>query len=223
MSGTSKAVLSICVLLLAGLVVYYGMGPVDSPNLTVGDIPSRNPNTVKLFGRNLDAATAALGIPSPIVEISNEPANLINQVVKIEKVEPMPALQPAVEEQVSEVELVFYTVVSGDTLGEIAHKLMGSAIYASQIADLNDIDNPRTIQLGRRLQIPGISFSKQSPLNTALPSTAMMHVIQDGETLSDIAQDYLGSPHMWIDVWNANKSRITNPDRLKVGVSIVIP
>jgi nucleoid-associated protein YgaU len=49
------------------------------------------------------------------------------------------------------------------------------------------------------------------------------HVIQDGETLSDIAEDYFGSPHQWMVIWNANKSRILNPDRLKVGTSIVIP
>ena len=59
MSGTSKAVLSICVLLLAGLVVYYGMAPVDTPTISVGDFPARNPNNVRLFGRDLDAATAA--------------------------------------------------------------------------------------------------------------------------------------------------------------------
>ena len=61
MSGTSKAVLSICVLLLAALVVYYGMAPATQPSITVGDIPSRTVNDVQLFGRDLDAAAAALG------------------------------------------------------------------------------------------------------------------------------------------------------------------
>ncbi|MDP6693926.1 MAG: LysM peptidoglycan-binding domain-containing protein, partial [Phycisphaerales bacterium] len=49
------------------------------------------------------------------------------------------------------------------------------------------------------------------------------YVIQSGETLSDIAEDFLGSPHKWRLIWEANKQRIPNPDRLKIGTTIVIP
>lgn len=222
MSGTSKAVLSICVLLLAGLVVYYGMAPVDQTSLTIGDIPARNANNVRLFGRDLDAATAALGIPSAIVEIIEEPVALealpSNPVV-------VESLPPVVKEPSTVKEQVYYTVVSGDTLGEIAHKLLGSARYASRIAALNNINDPRSLQLGRSLRIPEIAATKVNPsvVQSEIPANTTMHMIQDGETLSDIAEDYLGSPHQWMAIWNANKSRISNPDRLVVGTSIVIP
>lgn len=222
MSGTSKAVLSICVLLLAGLVVYYGMAPVDQRALSIGDIPARNANNVRLFGRDLDAATAALGIPSPIVEITEERVPLETLPSNPVIVESLP---PVVEEPATVKEQVYYNVVSGDTLGEIAHKLLGSAKYASRIAALNNINDPRSLQLGRTLRIPDIAATKVNPsaVQSEIPANTTIHVIQDGETLSDIAEDYLGSPHRWRAIWDANKSSISNPDRLVVGKSIVIP
>ena len=39
MSGTSKAVVSICVLLLASLVVYYGMAPPQQSTAQLVDNP----------------------------------------------------------------------------------------------------------------------------------------------------------------------------------------
>ena len=214
MSGTSKAVLSICVLLLAGLVVYYGMAPTTTPQVAVGDLPTRDkPTEVRMFGRDLEAAAAALGIAPAIVEIAEEP-------VHVEKVEEV-AVTAEVPESAPRVE----KPQAGDTLGGIAHKLLGSAKHASKIATLNNIDDPRTIQLGRTLRIPELNKPTSEPVSTssAIPANATTHVIQDGETLSDIANDYLGSPHKWMQIWEANKSRISNPDRLKVGVSIVIP
>jgi nucleoid-associated protein YgaU len=226
MTGTSKAVLSICVLLLAALVLYYGMVPVDTQPSAVGDIPSRRTTDVHLFGRDLDAAAAALGIPSAIVKIAEEPATIENAAEPEKVVESEPAVVPISTKPVLPTkEEVLYNVVSGDTLGGIAQKLLGSSRHAAKIASLNGIVDPRTIQLGRTLRIPSIdtpvAVAVAGP--TTIPSHVTTHIIQSGETLSDIAEDYLGSPHQWLVLWNANKSRISNPDRLKVGVSIVIP
>jgi len=228
MSGTSKAVLSICVLLLAGLVVYYGMAPTTTPQVAVGDLPTCDkPTEVRMFGRDLEAAAAALGIAPAIVEIAEEPVH-VEKVEEVAVTAEVPESAPRVEKpqaKPEKEELTLYTIVSGDTLGGIAHKLLGSAKHASKIATLNNIDDPRTIQLGRTLRIPELNKPTSEPVSTssAIPANATTHVIQDGETLSDIANDYLGSPHKWMQIWEANKSRISNPDRLKVGVSIVIP
>ena len=215
MSGTSKAVLSICVLLLAALVVYYGMTPANRPPTTVGDIPARNVNELQLFGRDLDAAAATLGIPPAVVGIVEEP-----KPIETGPVTELPVTAPVIPE-----ELVNYTVMPGDTLGAISLRLYGSTKYASKIASFNGIDDPRNIQPGRNLRIPELPLSNQqvSVSHPETPAQAETYVIQDGETLSDIAQDFLGSPHKWHLIWEANKQRIPNPDRLKVGTTIVIP
>ena len=228
MTGTSKAVLSICVLLLAGLVVYYGMAPATTPQVAADDLPARiQANEVRMFSRDLEAAAAALGIAPAIVEISEKPV-VIETVKEVDVATEIFETEPVIkieQEQPAKKKLVLYTVVSGDTLGGIAYRLLGSAKYASNIASLNSIDDPRTIQLGRTLRIPEMTAPVSKPVrsNPAIPANATVHLIQDGETLSDIASDYLGSAHKWMQIWEANKTRLPNPNRLKVGVSIVIP
>jgi nucleoid-associated protein YgaU len=178
-----------------------------------------------MFSRDLEAAAAALGIAPAIVEISEKPV-VIETVKEVDVVTEIFETEPKIEqEQPAKKKLVLYTVVSGDTLGDIAYRLLGSAKYASNIASLNRIDDPRTIQLGRTLRIPEMTAPVSKPVrsNPAIPANATVHLIQDGETLSDIASDYLGSAHKWMQIWEANKTRIPNPNRLKVGVSIVIP
>jgi len=204
------------------------MAPVHTPQLTVGDLPTRmHPNEVRMYSRDLDAAIVALGIAPPIIEIAEDPVleeEISEAIEKLEVVAPQQVADPQ-QELPSKREQILYTVVSGDTLGGIAHKLLGSAKYASNIASLNNIDDPRTIQLGLTLRIPELTtaISKTLVLEPVIATNTTIHAIQDGETLSDIASDYLGSPHKWLEIWEANKSRLPNPNVLKVGTSIVIP
>jgi LysM repeat protein len=47
-----------------------------------------------------------------------------------------------------------YVVKRGDTLAEIAQRELGDANQWKRIAQLNDIDDPKTLATGKRLQIP---------------------------------------------------------------------
>ena len=47
------------------------------------------------------------------------------------------------------------------------------------------------------------------------------YVVQDGDTLSSIAKEKLGSEDKWQDIAQANK--LDNPDQLQVGQKLVIP
>ena len=60
MSGTSKAVLALCVLLLAALVAYYGMAP--QPPVDLPPVPSATEpvEAVPMFGRNLERSKKLL-------------------------------------------------------------------------------------------------------------------------------------------------------------------
>jgi nucleoid-associated protein YgaU len=48
-------------------------------------------------------------------------------------------------------------------------------------------------------------------------------VIRDGDILSRIADRVYGDPRKWARIWLANRDRLENPNRLKVGVRLVIP
>lgn len=49
------------------------------------------------------------------------------------------------------------------------------------------------------------------------------HVIQSGDSLSTIAQHYLGSQGRFQELYEANRNVLTDPNRLPLGATIVIP
>jgi nucleoid-associated protein YgaU len=57
------------------------------------------------------------------------------------------------------------------------------------------------------------------------PETAQVqtHVVVAGDTLSALAQQYYGKASKWEIIFDANKDKLSRPDRLKVGMKLVIP
>ena len=49
------------------------------------------------------------------------------------------------------------------------------------------------------------------------------HILRKNETLSDVAQQYYGSATKWPKIYNANRSTIKNPNKLRPGTKIIIP
>ena len=50
-----------------------------------------------------------------------------------------------------------------------------------------------------------------------------VHEVVAGDTLSKIAKRYLGDGNRYMDVFNANKGTLTDPDKIKVGQKLTIP
>lgn len=50
-----------------------------------------------------------------------------------------------------------------------------------------------------------------------------IHLIADGETLSQISMQYYGTTKKWEQIYEANRKAITNVNRIKVGTSLIIP
>jgi nucleoid-associated protein YgaU len=49
------------------------------------------------------------------------------------------------------------------------------------------------------------------------------HTVKSGDTLSAIAKKLLGSAGRYMDIFNANKDQLSDPDKIKVGQKLVIP
>jgi len=49
------------------------------------------------------------------------------------------------------------------------------------------------------------------------------YVVEYGDTLSDIAERFLGSPNRYSEIYEANRDRISAPDQLRVGKALRIP
>ncbi len=60
-------------------------------------------------------------------------------------------------------------------------------------------------------------------IKVADTSVYAIHEVVSGDTLGAIAKTYLGSVSKYMDVFNANKDILDNPDMIKVGQKVKIP
>jgi LysM repeat protein len=109
-------------------------------------------------------------------------------------------------------EQIIYVVRSGDTLYSIARRF-GVSLQA--LAQVNNIANPRYIQVGQRLIIPRGGVPQPTPLPDPNPTA---YVVQRGDTLYSIARRY-GTTVEAIAMLN----RIANPSRIYAGQRLIIP
>lgn len=54
-------------------------------------------------------------------------------------------------------------------------------------------------------------------------AAAQFHRIRDGDTLSSLARQYLGSSKRFMEIYEANLDRLSNPDLLPIGAELKIP
>ena len=50
-----------------------------------------------------------------------------------------------------------------------------------------------------------------------------IHTVQPGESLSKIAKIHLDDANRYMDIFNANKDQLNDPDKIKVGQTLAIP
>jgi nucleoid-associated protein YgaU len=54
-------------------------------------------------------------------------------------------------------------------------------------------------------------------------TAATTYTVQSGDTLSAISKRFLGSANRYMDIFNANKDQLTDPDKIKPGQVLKIP
>jgi formylglycine-generating enzyme required for sulfatase activity len=111
---------------------------------------------------------------------------------------------------------VIYVVQAGDTLSEIA-KEYGVSVDALQEA--NDISDPTSLQIDQELVIPQAEAAATVTSTIASPTGAPeVHVVQEGETLSEIAKQYGVTVEALQEV-----NDISDPTRLQIDQELIIP
>ncbi|MDZ4685644.1 MAG: LysM peptidoglycan-binding domain-containing protein, partial [Planctomycetaceae bacterium] len=133
----------------------------------------------------------------------------------------LPALKTAAEldRQIAERQHVPY-LPAEEPEADPQHAGMGSD--AANIADTVEGGGlvPEPIALDGELP-DSVFVSNQTPL-TGTPRE-QFHVVRNGDTLSSIAQQYLGSTARYQDVYEANRDRLKTPNDLRIGQEIRIP
>ena len=122
-----------------------------------------------------------------------------------------------------------YEVQPGDTLEDIALKALGDRGRTAEIARLNSLTDPNIIDAGMKLMIPPMGPGDPTAGEPSLEQTGAFDVsggfgeyeIQPGDTLEDMALNFLGSKDRWPEL--AKFNAIEDPDVIKPGTRLMIP
>lgn len=57
----------------------------------------------------------------------------------------------------------------------------------------------------------------------ATPAGARSYIVKKGDTLFAIARSQYNDASKWRDIWNANRDRVSNKDKLSIGQELVLP
>ena len=55
------------------------------------------------------------------------------------------------------------------------------------------------------------------------PANARTYIVQPGDTLGKISRRFYGTSRRYMDIYNANRDRLSSPSRVEVGQELVIP
>lgn len=146
-----------------------------------------------------------------------------------------------------------YVVQNGENFWTISKKLYGSGKYFQLLARINKsrVSDPRTMRPGLKLIAPDRSaieaqyqaihktsnqttVSEFSGSNTVRkPGKASgFFISQDGrpmyrvgsnDTLTDISQRHLGRSSRWFQIYQMNRQRLQNPNKLQIGTELQLP
>lgn len=122
-----------------------------------------------------------------------------------------------------------YVVKSGDTLWDISVKTYGSGYDYSRISRENKLVNPDKLVIGQKLVLPAKSVQGKIASGVSIDHgdstvTAGAYKIVKGDSLWKIAEQQLGDPYRWTEIYQLNKATIgNNPDLIYPDVALKMP
>lgn len=144
----------------------------------------------------------------------------------------------------------YYVVQPQDNFWNISRKKYGNARYFQALAEVNKgrIPDPGRMRPGMKVNTPPVEFLEEHygqflPPGTKVQVTAAedasakaaptgLTIAADGtpkyrtgesDTLSDIAAKHLGRSSRWIQIYEMNRDKLSNPNQLKVGTELILP
>jgi len=139
-----------------------------------------------------------------------------------------------------EPQFVLHKVKRGENLGDIAKKYLGNRNLHMEIYNANrdDLMNPNDLRIGMTLKIP-VPAAPAQPENPVTPAPVKPEVpvaptpptapafseytVKRGESLSSIALKTLGDSERYMEIYQANRDILKNPDALHKGMVLKIP
>ena len=85
----------------------------------------------------------------------------------------------------------------------------------ARFVDLRTGDRPRPA--------PAAKQALPQPVIPAEPPALRAYTVRPGDSLSEIALRFMGSAQRWQQLYELNRSAITNPDAIRVGTVLKVP
>lgn len=133
-----------------------------------------------------------------------------------------------------------YVVQLGDSTSSIARKLLGNGALYPEIEKKNNLRHNQRLTIGQVLEIPGekdtqsqtkgsissgISVEVQNGklVDVTPPSKDHIYEVKAGDSLWKIAQEQLGDPYRWPEIYKNNKKVIgRNPNLIFPGQKLMM-
>jgi nucleoid-associated protein YgaU len=140
---------------------------------------------------------------------------------------PEPRPQPLPPPAVVPPEFIQHTVQKGETFESIGRKYYGASGRGSIIAKANPMTDPNRLTAGRVIQVPkdpsNIQGVPVQPRPQPVAPAPEEYVVQQGDTLSAIAQEVYGDSRLWRTIFDANRDQLPKETSLRAGQRLRIP
>lgn len=132
-----------------------------------------------------------------------------------------PPAAPAEEETET---VISYVVQRGDTLWKLAARYYGAGRFWTRIYQDNrdTIRSPHRLRVGQVLTIY-LTDANEGPAETETFMDGDTYTVKSGDSLWRIARKCYGKGSLWQLIYQANQSRIANPNRIRTGQVFTIP
>ncbi len=80
-----------------------------------------------------------------------------------------------------------------------------------------------TAAVGAELDTPIVEPVEVAQADVAPVDPPRVYTVQSGDTLSKISKEYYGNSHDYMKIFEANRDRLDDPDKIQVGQELIIP
>jgi nucleoid-associated protein YgaU len=194
--------------------------PVET---AVTAVPANAPAApVDVAAAPVDVAVAPVDVAAAPVDVAAAPVASESVPAPTQTVENVEAAPVATASAVPENgTLMPYVVKDGDTLASIAKKIFGKSERWQELAKVNNIKNPNLIYSGDVLLFSLDSHAKNFAEKYPTTGKKIVKVVS-GDSLWSIAAREFGEGAAW-RVLVKNNPKITNPDRISIGMNLIVP
>lgn len=118
-----------------------------------------------------------------------------------------------------------FIVRADDSLWKIAEEKYNDGFAWTEIAKANNLTRPYHIEIGQILVLPKIDKKEVVAIGSDTVSTITVgeYKVLRNDNLWKIAVRSYGDGYQWVKIWQENKSKLRDPNKLEIGMVLTIP